>query len=77
MQAYLKAALLQEFAKDNQVRINRSTFGNDLSGTRAEIGAGVAAQLTKAAQLHANVDYSRGDKIEQPWGFNIGLRCSW
>jgi outer membrane autotransporter protein len=77
MQAYLKAALLQEFAKDNQVRVNRSRFGNDLSGTRAEMGAGVVAQLTNATQLHANVDYSTGDKIDQPWGFNIGLRYSW
>lgn len=77
IQPYVKAAVAHEFAKSNRVKVNSTTFSNDLSGSRGEIGAGIAAQLTDVLQLHADVDYSNGRNIEQPWGVNVGLRYSW
>lgn len=77
IQPYVKAAVAHEFAKSNRVKVNSTTFSNDLSGSRGEIGAGIAAQLTDVLQLHADVDYSKGQNIEQPWGVNVGFRYNW
>ncbi|MDU8362605.1 autotransporter outer membrane beta-barrel domain-containing protein [Pseudomonas syringae group sp. J309-1] len=77
VQPYVRVAGAQEFAHSNKVKVNSTTFSDDLSGTRGEVGAGVAAQLTDVLQVHADVDYSKGDNIEQPWGVNIGIRYAW
>ena len=71
---YLKVALAQEFARDNEVRVNGHRFKNDLHGSRAELGAGVALSLGKNMKMHADFDYMEGQGIKQPWGANIGLR---
>lgn len=76
-QPYLRAAWVHEFADDNQVRVNDNRFNNDLSGSRLELGAGLAMSLTDRWQVHADFDYSHGKRIEQPWGANMGLRYSW
>jgi outer membrane autotransporter protein len=77
VQPYIRAAYAHEFAKNNKVEVNNNVFNNDLSGSRGELGAGVAIQLTDRLQAHVDLDYSNGSNIEQPWGANIGLRYSW
>ena len=77
IQPYVKVTMAHEFAKSNRVKVNRNTFSNDLSGNRGEVGAGIAAQFTDVLQLHADVDYSKGENIEQPWGVNVGMRYNW
>jgi outer membrane autotransporter protein len=77
VQPYVRAAYVHEFAKNNEVKVNDNVFNNDLSGARGELGTGIAMTLTDKVSLHADVDYSNGDKIEQPWGFNVGARYSW
>ncbi|QXI31602.1 autotransporter outer membrane beta-barrel domain-containing protein [Pseudomonas vanderleydeniana] len=75
LQPYLRAALVHEFSRsDNTVKINDISFDNSLFGSRAELGAGVSAALSKSTQVHAHFDYMKGEHIEQPWGVNIGLR---
>lgn len=71
---YIKVALAQEFARDNDVEVNGHRFNNDLYGTRAELGAGLALSLSSNLQLHADFDYMNGQGIEQPWGANVGMR---
>ena len=77
VQPYLRAAVAHEFAKNNEVKVNNNVFNNDLSGSRAEFGAGVAVKLSKDLQVHADFDYASGKSIEQPFGANVGLRYSW
>jgi len=77
VQPYVKLAVAREFARSNRVDVNGNRFNNDLSGSRAEFGAGVAAQLTDVLQVHADTSYASGENIEQRWGVNIGLRYSW
>jgi outer membrane autotransporter protein len=77
LQPYLKVAAAQEFAKSNRVRVNDNAFNNDLSGGRGELGAGVIAQLAGNLQLQADVEYSNGEHIEQPWGASLGVRYAW
>lgn len=77
VQPYVRAAWVHEFAKNNEVKVNDNAFNNDLSGSRGELGFGVAMSATENWQLHADFDYSNGDGIEQPWGANVGLRYSW
>jgi outer membrane autotransporter protein len=74
IQPYVKVGVAREFVTSNRVRVNESRFTNDLSGTRGELGLGVAAQLTDILQLHANYDYMKAQNIEQPWGVNVGVR---
>jgi outer membrane autotransporter protein len=68
---------VREFAKNNKVKVNNNAFNNDLSGSRGELGAGLAMTVTDKVSVHADFDYSNGDKIEQPWGANVGVRYSW
>ncbi|NWD07403.1 autotransporter outer membrane beta-barrel domain-containing protein [Pseudomonas gingeri] len=74
LQPYLKAALVHEFARNNDVRVNDNRFESDLFGSRAELGVGMTASLSENLSLHAEFDYMKGEHIEQPWGVNIGMR---
>jgi len=77
VQPYVRVAYAHEFANNNEVRVNDNKFNNDLSGSRGELGAGVSMTLTDKVSMHADLDYSNGDKIEQPWGVNFGVRYNW
>ncbi|WP_247255712.1 autotransporter outer membrane beta-barrel domain-containing protein [Pseudomonas moorei] len=77
VQPYLRAAYVHEFANNNEVKVNDNSFNNDLSGSRGELGVGVAMSVTDKVSIHADFDYSNGDKIEQPWGANVGVRYNW
>ncbi|WP_370539484.1 autotransporter outer membrane beta-barrel domain-containing protein [Achromobacter sp. UMC46] len=52
-------------------------MNNDMSGTRAEFGAGVSAQATKNLQFYADLRYAKGSKIEMPWAGGVGMRWTW
>lgn len=77
VQPYLRVAAVHEFVNDNQVKVNDNRFGSNLSGSRGEIGAGVAVAWSDKWQAHADFDYSHGSKLEQPWGVSIGARYNW
>ncbi|MFJ2683698.1 autotransporter outer membrane beta-barrel domain-containing protein, partial [Pseudomonas sp. NPDC087342] len=77
VQPYVRAAMVHEFARNNEVQVNDNRFNNDLSGSRAEFGAGALAGLSEKLQLHVDLDYGKGEQIEQPWGVNVGLRYFW
>lgn len=77
VQPYLKAAVAHEFVKNNEVQVNDNSFNNDLSGSRGELGAGVALSLSKDFQVHADFEYSNGKNIEMPYSMNLGLRYFW
>jgi outer membrane autotransporter protein len=76
LQPYVRVAAAQEFSRNNQVKVNTSRFDNDLSGSRAELGAGVSVKLSERLQLHADFDYMKGKRLEQPWGANVGLKLA-
>lgn len=74
LQPYVRVAVAHEFARSNEVTINDTRFNNELFGSRAELGAGVAVSLSKRLQVHADFDYMKGNNVEQPWGANVGVR---
>ncbi|OPA84980.1 autotransporter outer membrane beta-barrel domain-containing protein [Pseudomonas fluorescens] len=74
VQPYLRAAMVHEFANDNKVSVNNQTFNNDLSGSRTKFGAGVAVKFTQNLQMHADLETSASDKIDQKFGANVGVR---
>lgn len=76
-QPYVRAAYAHEFAKSNTVQVNDNSFNNDLSGSRGELGTGIAVSVNDKWQVHADFDYANGDSIEQPWGASVGMRYSW
>lgn len=77
IQPYVRAAYVHEFSSNNKVHINDNAFSNDLSGSRGELGTGIAVSLADRLQLHVDLDYSKGENFEQPWGANVGVRYSW
>ncbi|WP_028633604.1 autotransporter outer membrane beta-barrel domain-containing protein [Pseudomonas parafulva] len=77
VQPYVRLAYAHEFVDDNEVKVNANRFNNDVSGSRGEIGTGVAVSFNDRLQLHADFDYASGGRVEQPWGANVGLRFSW
>ncbi|SEC39092.1 outer membrane autotransporter barrel domain-containing protein [Pseudomonas jessenii] len=77
VQPYLRAAYVHEFAKNSDVEVNDNRFSTDLSGSRGELGAGVAMEVTDKVSMHLDLDYSNSDKIEQSWGANMGARYKW
>nr|WP_256348144.1 autotransporter outer membrane beta-barrel domain-containing protein [Pseudomonas yamanorum] len=74
LQPYLRTAVAHEFNQSNKVFVNDNKFNNDLSGTRIEVGAGVAMSVSKNFKVHADVERSQGRSIDQPWGVNVGVR---
>ncbi|MNE79437.1 putative autotransporter precursor [compost metagenome] len=77
LQPYVRVAYAHEFAKNNEVKVNSNTFNNDLSGSRGELGTGLALSLNDKWQVHVDLDYANGEQIEQPWGGNFGVRYNW
>lgn len=76
-QPYLRVAYAHEFVSSNEVKVNDHRFDNDLAGSRGELGVGIAVALDERLQMHADFDYSNGERIEQPWGANIGVSYRW
>lgn len=77
VQPYVRAALAQEFSRNNEVSVNGNRFNHHLAGARAEFGVGAAVNFGSRLQAHAGFDYANGDSLEQPWGINAGLRYNW
>ncbi len=77
LRPYLRAAWGYEFAKGNQVKVNGNSFASDLSGQRAELGAGVALSLGSGWQVYADLETTHGGRVEQPWGGSVGVRLGW
>ncbi len=76
LQPYVRVAVAQEFSRRNEVKANDVKFDNSLFGSRGELGAGVSVSLSERLKLHADVDYMKGQHIEQPWGANVGIRLT-
>jgi outer membrane autotransporter protein len=74
LQPYLRTAAAHEFNDNNKVLINNQAFNNDLSGSRYEVAAGMAVNLSDNLKLHAEIETSQGKKIDMPWGGTVGLR---
>ncbi|VVE70224.1 putative autotransporter [Pandoraea anapnoica] len=73
-QPYGKVAVTHEFVRSNSVRVNGIDLQQDISGTRLEVGAGLAAQMAKNLQAYAEGSYSIGKRLDKPWGANVGVR---
>ena len=76
-QPYLKGSWDHEFEDNNEVKVNNTVFNNDLSGSRAAVGGGLAVSISESLQGHAEFDYINGKNFEQPYGFSMGLRFQW
>ncbi|VVE73055.1 putative autotransporter [Pandoraea captiosa] len=73
-QPYGKFAVTHEFVRSNSVRVNGIDLQQDISGTRLEVGAGLAAQMAKNLQAYVEGSYSVGKRLDKPWGANVGVR---
>lgn len=74
LQPYLRTAVAHEFNQSNKVFVNDNKFNNDLSGTRVELAAGVAMDVSKNFKVHADFEHSKGRSVDQPWGVSVGVR---
>ncbi|ROM94322.1 autotransporter outer membrane beta-barrel domain-containing protein [Pseudomonas brassicacearum] len=72
LQPYVRAALAHEFSSNSGFKVNDNVFSHKLSGSRVEVGAGVAMKLTDRWSAHAEVGYMTGKNIEMPIGGTLG-----
>lgn len=72
VQPFVRAAVMQEFMDNNNVKVNNDGFTNDLSGTRGIYQAGVNARVAKSFTVQANASYAEGHHVETPWTVNLG-----
>jgi outer membrane autotransporter protein len=77
VQPYVRGAMAHEFSKNNEVKVNNNVFNNDLSGSRAELGTGVAINMSKNWQAHVEIEYMNGNNIEMPIGGTVGVQFKW
>ncbi|WP_256661552.1 autotransporter outer membrane beta-barrel domain-containing protein [Pseudomonas sp. F01002] len=77
LQPYVRGAFAHEFSTNNEVKVNNNVFNNDLSGSRAEVGAGIAINLSGRWQAHAEIEYMNGKNIEMPMGGTVGVQFKW
>lgn len=77
VQPYVRGAFAHEFSTNNKVKVNNNVFNNDLSGSRAEVGAGIAINLSERWQAHAEIEYMNGKSIEMPIGGTVGVQFKW
>lgn len=72
---YLTVGVEQEFAKSNQSVINSvNRFDNNLNGTSGKYGAGMSALLADHVTLYGEVNYRKGNHVEDPVQGVAGIR---
>ncbi|WP_275257393.1 autotransporter outer membrane beta-barrel domain-containing protein [Citrobacter koseri] len=76
-QLYLRLAGAHEFEEGNDVLVNNDSFTNDISGSRFEVGTGGSLTISPRFQMHADIEYSKGKNMEQPFGVSVGIRYIW
>ncbi|MCV5057435.1 autotransporter YejO [Escherichia coli] len=74
LEPWLKAAVRQEYADSNQVKVNDDgKFNNDVSGTRGVYQAGIRSSFTPTLSGHLSVSYGNGAGVESPWNTQAGV----
>ncbi|MGE8097044.1 autotransporter outer membrane beta-barrel domain-containing protein [Pseudomonas fluorescens] len=74
LKPYVRAALAHEFSKSDEFKVNDNAFSRNLSGSRFEVGTGVAMKLSDRWSAHAEVEYMKGKSIEMPIGGTVGFQ---
>lgn len=77
LQTYATASYIDELAGNTHVRVNGEKLNNELPGSRGELGAGAALQLSRQQKVSLELDYAKGDHLEQPWAVTLGYRYLW
>lgn len=68
LEPWLKAAVRQEYADSNQVKVNDDgKFNNDVAGTSGVYQAGIRSSFTPTLSGHLSVSYGNGAGVESPW----------
>ena len=74
LEPWLKAAVRQEYADSNQVKVNDvGKFTNDVAGTRGVYQAGIRSSFTPTLSGHLSVSYGNGAGVESPWNTQAGV----
>lgn len=77
LKPYLHLAAINEFADDNQTRINNVTLNNSIDGAAFQIGTGAELKFNNGISGYAGFDYTKGGDIERPWQATLGVNYSW
>jgi outer membrane autotransporter protein len=77
LQPYARVALANEFASGNEISVNATRFSSDFPGGRVELALGLTAKLTHLLHIYGEYSYTRGARLEKPWGLTAGLRYIW
>ncbi|ELJ4107323.1 autotransporter outer membrane beta-barrel domain-containing protein [Escherichia coli] len=74
LEPWLKAAVRQEYADSNPVKVNDDgKFNNDVAGTSGVYQAGIRSSFTPTLSGHLSVSYGNGAGVESPWNTQAGV----
>ncbi|MNX48446.1 Pertactin autotransporter precursor [compost metagenome] len=74
---YAKATWITEHAGDSHVKVSGVKLDSQLPGSRAEVGGGVSVTAAQKHSFFAEVGFTKGSDMEQPWAATMGYRYSW
>ncbi|MCL2761507.1 MAG: autotransporter outer membrane beta-barrel domain-containing protein, partial [Desulfuromonadales bacterium] len=80
IQPYVKGMYGRTWTDQGGLIYNDAVLKANSDGDRYQVGAGIAWQVTRSTELHADYEYIKsidGAGIEVPWKFNVGLRYNW
>ena len=68
---------VQQFGGSGNVNVDGVTFSTSTRGAYGIVSTGVAAHFAQRVNAYADVSYAKGERYEQPWSFNVGVRYLW
>lgn len=77
VEGYLSASWIDELAGDSTVTVDGHELDNQLPGSRADLGAGAALQVSQRQKLMIEAHYADGHEIQQPLALTLGYRFLW
>lgn len=77
VEGYLSASLIDELAGESTVTVDGHELDNQLPGSRADLGAGAALQVSQRQKLMIEAHYADGHEIQQPLALTLGYRFLW
>ncbi|ECD6034724.1 autotransporter outer membrane beta-barrel domain-containing protein [Salmonella enterica] len=77
LKPYIHFAGLNEFSDGNKVFLNNESINASNDGSAFRLGTGINAEINKNIGVYLNLNYTKGDNIENPLQGITGINVTW